>query len=229
MNTYKRNPIFDAFGDRKNIEELPILDVGTRCGHTDYIDYITPQDMSHSIMRGTDMFRRPFISFRVSITEQMDFKPNELSQYNEDFSLLSIKENSTEDLNSIEDLCLIKDSTKVSIEDSIKNLTESFINEYSETLESKAIEPIENKDKKVVGTFFQRYTDDPYSWAYGTCCWDPCYLIYHDSRIRHEKYDEIKERLKLLISGKEINSIRQFGVENIDYIKGCGRYKIKLA
>ncbi len=43
----------------------PILDIGQRVGHTHYIDFLEVDDLTHPIMRGVDVFRRPFISFRV--------------------------------------------------------------------------------------------------------------------------------------------------------------------
>jgi len=44
---------------------LPIFDIGTRRGKTDYIDFIKYDELSHSIMRFTDIHNRPGIVFRL--------------------------------------------------------------------------------------------------------------------------------------------------------------------
>ncbi len=48
------------------IESYPVLDVGTRNGRTDYIDYIDPSELTSVVMRGTDKFKRPFIVIKVT-------------------------------------------------------------------------------------------------------------------------------------------------------------------
>lgn len=68
------------------------------------------------------------------------------------------------------------------------------------TYKTEELEPTE-----VVGTFFQRYTDDESSWAFGTCYMTD--IIWHDSRVRQNIYSELQTRLTLLTSGKKINSI----------------------
>lgn len=52
-----------------NIDELPVLDTGSRVGMTDYIDFITEDEMKYPVMRGVDVYRRPFISVRVTVTK----------------------------------------------------------------------------------------------------------------------------------------------------------------
>lgn len=49
--------------------EYPVLDIGERMGWTGYIDIIEPEEMSHSVMVGTDKYGRPFIALRVKINE----------------------------------------------------------------------------------------------------------------------------------------------------------------
>ena len=45
-------------------EDLPVLDIsGT--GSTGYIDFITPEMMSESVMRGEDDYGRPFVAFKL--------------------------------------------------------------------------------------------------------------------------------------------------------------------
>lgn len=46
-------------------KELPILDLGKKVGHTDYIDFVRVDDVSAPIMRGVDVYRRPFVTIRV--------------------------------------------------------------------------------------------------------------------------------------------------------------------
>lgn len=48
-----------------SIDELPILDLGDRGGHTDYIDFVMPEEMTSPIMKFTDKFRRPGLIFRL--------------------------------------------------------------------------------------------------------------------------------------------------------------------
>ena len=49
--------------------ELPLLDLKLKSGDTGYIDFISPEDMSHSIMRGTDMYGRPFVSLKIQAVQ----------------------------------------------------------------------------------------------------------------------------------------------------------------
>lgn len=41
--------------------DVPILDIGIRQGHTDYIDFIKPEEVTYPIMKGIDRFSRIFI------------------------------------------------------------------------------------------------------------------------------------------------------------------------
>ena len=47
--------------------QVPTLDIGTRIGHTHYIDFLRHSDMAAPIMKGTDTFNRPFISIEVRV------------------------------------------------------------------------------------------------------------------------------------------------------------------
>lgn len=51
--------------DLINFRELPVFDLGKRGGHTDYIDFITVDEVTAPIMVGVDKFRRPFVILRV--------------------------------------------------------------------------------------------------------------------------------------------------------------------
>jgi hypothetical protein len=48
---------------------IPTLDLGNKQGNTAYIDFITLDDMTHSIMRGIDMYNRRFIVIKMIINE----------------------------------------------------------------------------------------------------------------------------------------------------------------
>lgn len=48
----------DAFMD------LPILNLGTKMGHTGYLDFVKNDDLSAPVMKGIDCYSRPFIAFR---------------------------------------------------------------------------------------------------------------------------------------------------------------------
>jgi hypothetical protein len=54
-----------------DIKNIPVLDINTRAGHTDYIDFITPEDMSHSVMRGTDFYGRPFLAVKINCEQSL--------------------------------------------------------------------------------------------------------------------------------------------------------------
>lgn len=127
------------------IEALPVLDIGKRVGPTNYIDFIGPDEMFNSIMKGVDVYRRPFISIKV--------------KYN--------------DLNSNSDEDLVKFA---------------------------------------VGTFFQRYTDDNYNWAYGTRYKQN--IIYNSSIVRDYDYESLETRLKKIFDGESVNIIKVYQDDN---------------
>ncbi len=49
----------------ENWESYPVLNVGKRNGPTSYIDYIRSEEVTSSVMRGADMFGRPFVVIRA--------------------------------------------------------------------------------------------------------------------------------------------------------------------
>lgn len=61
--------IQEALGGEEAFNQLPVLDIGDRVGTTDYIDFITPEDLSAPVMRGVDLSERPFISLHVQSDE----------------------------------------------------------------------------------------------------------------------------------------------------------------
>ena len=115
-------------------DTLPILNLENRMGLTDYIDFLVPEDMSHSIMKGIDAYRRPFVAFKVRAVRASEGPSG---------------------------------STGSSLH---------------------------------VCTFFQRYSDDTESWAYG-CTFGNFGTFYHDSRLRVIDYPLIEARLTSLLAG----------------------------
>jgi hypothetical protein len=56
--------IVELLGGREIVSALPELDIGKRAGHTDYIDFLTADDVPlPTVYRGVDVFRRPFLTF----------------------------------------------------------------------------------------------------------------------------------------------------------------------
>jgi hypothetical protein len=46
-------------------DHIPILDLGKRCGSTDYIDFIKTAEVKYPIVKGIDCYKRPFIVMKV--------------------------------------------------------------------------------------------------------------------------------------------------------------------
>ena len=110
---------------------LPRLNLGDRVGLTDYIDFLTPDDMTHPIMEGIDAYRRPFVAFKLTVC--------------------------------------------------------------------RADRPVE----QVVCTFFQRFSDNTDSWAFGTNLWN-FGILYNDSRVRDYDYALLEDRLGRLVAGEKV-------------------------
>ncbi len=49
--------------------EIPVLNIGTREGFTDYIDFICPDEMTADLMQGQDVNGRMFVSARMQYRE----------------------------------------------------------------------------------------------------------------------------------------------------------------
>ncbi len=154
-------PIYNIFSKnetrKKQFEELPRLDLGTKRGYTDYIDFICADDMSHSLMIGVDC-RRPFLAIKLKVMSD------------------------------------------------------------------------DKKETEIVGTIFQRYSDQDHDWAYGTI--DELNMLYWDSRLR--SYDDVKLEMRLLalLQGKKVRNIK-FGSFNVgmdahDYVVGNGSLVLSL-
>lgn len=72
---------------------------------------------------------------------------------------------------------------------------------------------VRNKTKQeMVVTFFQRYSDNEYSWAYGHCYEQN--VVYWDSRVRPNDTSDITYRLKKLLSGESIRSVDFYCSDN---------------
>ena len=54
--------LYDLFSKEK-LDALPILDMASNMGDTDYIDFLKPEDLSQPIMKGIDKYKRQFITF----------------------------------------------------------------------------------------------------------------------------------------------------------------------
>jgi hypothetical protein len=50
--------------------DVPILDLGLRKGYTQYIDFITWNEVKHSVMKGIDCCQRKFIVMKFKIDNQ---------------------------------------------------------------------------------------------------------------------------------------------------------------
>ena len=58
---------FYRLRDLNSIINVPRLNLGERVGHTGYIDFISPKDMTAPIMTGRDVYGRNFIAICVDI------------------------------------------------------------------------------------------------------------------------------------------------------------------
>lgn len=81
-------------------------------------------------------------------------------------------------------------------------------------------------DMCIVGTFFQRYSDDYLSWAFGTT--HMRYGIYHDSRVRLDDYKPLEQRLRNLLDGVELRELTCFD-KNFNIEVGNGARIVTLA
>jgi hypothetical protein len=92
-------------------------------------------------------------------------------------------------------------------------------------------EELKKERYDLVGTIFQRYTDDKYSWAFGTCY--HLNMLFWDSRIRDYDYKNIETRLQKLFNGEILRNINFYGLNSQmtseDYIVGNGDWEIALA
>jgi hypothetical protein len=62
----------NAVGGIDAFHRLPLLNIGNRRGATDYLDFITPQEMTSPVMRGEDAAKRPFICLKIRSSRPED-------------------------------------------------------------------------------------------------------------------------------------------------------------
>ena len=53
------------FGNYIDSLDIPILNLGDKIGRTDYIDFIMQSDFDSSIVKGVDIYQRPFLVIKV--------------------------------------------------------------------------------------------------------------------------------------------------------------------
>jgi len=63
--------IVQALGGEEAFMALPVLelDAARGTGRTGYLDFVQPEDMTAPVMRGKDSAGRPFVAFRMQLTE----------------------------------------------------------------------------------------------------------------------------------------------------------------
>jgi len=62
--------IIEACGGLEQVTSWPILDLNGRMGWTDYIDFLSSQDLTAPVMRGIDSYNRPFIALRYIVRNE---------------------------------------------------------------------------------------------------------------------------------------------------------------
>ncbi|QLH36216.1 MAG: hypothetical protein HWD61_08815 [Parachlamydiaceae bacterium] len=61
----KRAEIIQNLDLQTRLKHLPVLNLGNRRGDSDYIDFLQPEELNFSIMKGLDCKQRPFISLKL--------------------------------------------------------------------------------------------------------------------------------------------------------------------
>lgn len=70
------------------LNDIPMLYINNRVGRTDYIDFITSEDMPHNVMRGRDCYNRPFLAVKVNV------QPPEATEVTEEDAKLKSRDTS---------------------------------------------------------------------------------------------------------------------------------------
>lgn len=74
--------------DYKN--KYPVLDIGRKRGHTDYIDFISEDEVTSPIMIGVDIYRRPFVVMKILAEDSDDktitFMQTFFQRYSDDYN-----------------------------------------------------------------------------------------------------------------------------------------------
>ena len=56
--------------DAIDFKQFPVIHVGQRNGPTDYIDYLSWNEVKHPVMVGTDKFKRHFIVVKMTVDDK---------------------------------------------------------------------------------------------------------------------------------------------------------------
>jgi len=83
-----------------------------------------------------------------------------------------------------------------------------------------------SKEKKIVATFFQKYTNNYNLWAYGNN--NENNIFYYDNYVRVKDYTNLEKRLSLLLEGKPIYNIDFLLCDTINLITGNGNLEITI-
>jgi len=70
-NTYPKELVQAFHAGNTFFSRLPVLDLNGRIGTNGYIDFIEPQDMTHSVMRFTDSYQRPGIAIKIQARREI--------------------------------------------------------------------------------------------------------------------------------------------------------------
>ena len=65
-NTQTKNKLESLYDEL----DVPILDIGDRQGDTDYIDFLTLDEVTEPVMKGIDKFSRKFIVVKFMVDEE---------------------------------------------------------------------------------------------------------------------------------------------------------------
>ena len=49
------------------IPDIPVLDIGRRIGHTEYIDFLKWDEVEYPVMKGIDVYKRHFIVVKMIV------------------------------------------------------------------------------------------------------------------------------------------------------------------
>ena len=55
--------------DAIDFKQFPVINVGQRNGPTDYIDYLSWDEVKHPVMVGTDKFKRHFMVVKMTVDD----------------------------------------------------------------------------------------------------------------------------------------------------------------
>jgi hypothetical protein len=69
-NCNELNIVNREFSTKIDLSNIPILDIKNRRGLTDYIDFLTWDEVTNSIMTGTDFLGRRFIVIKMIINNE---------------------------------------------------------------------------------------------------------------------------------------------------------------